>query len=73
MLHVQYFSFHRCLRSGAYKSYASMINGFLGKKRRIPIPSCVVWAIRNQYPDGNGEYTRFKWPSDYSASDMASK
>lgn len=62
---------NRCLRRGAYKSYTNMVHGFLGKNRRIPIPSCVVWAIRNKYPDPNEEYIGFKWSSDYNASDMA--
>ncbi|XP_040185817.1 uncharacterized protein LOC120918343 [Rana temporaria] len=62
---------NRCLQRGAYRIYTRMIHGFLGKCRRIPIPSCVVWAIRDAYPDFENQYTGFKWSSDYNASDMA--
>ncbi|XP_073453475.1 uncharacterized protein [Aquarana catesbeiana] len=63
---------NRCLRKAAFRSYTRMIHGFWGKKKRIPVPSCVVWAVRNAFPDPDGRYIEVGlWPSDYIASDMA--
>nr|DBA15563.1 TPA: hypothetical protein GDO54_004756 [Pyxicephalus adspersus] len=62
---------NRCLRKAAFRSYTRMIHGFWGKKRRIQVPSCVVWVVRNAFPDPDGRYTDAFWPSDYIAGDMA--
>ena len=47
----------------AYRSYISLIDKGLhiGKRNRVVIPSCVVWAIRNKFPeDDPSQYTGFK-------------
>ncbi|KAM5140512.1 uncharacterized protein ACMZJ9_014379 [Mantella aurantiaca] len=64
---------NRCYRRGAYKVYGYMIHGFLARNKRVAIPSCVVWTIRQKYPDPNADYLGFAWPFDYNASDMASE
>ncbi|KAM5141728.1 uncharacterized protein ACMZJ9_015429 isoform 2-T2 [Mantella aurantiaca] len=63
---------NRCLRKAAFRSYTRMVHGFCGKKKRIAVPSCVVWAIRNAFPEPDGRYIEVGlWPCDYIASDMA--
>ncbi|XP_069815788.1 uncharacterized protein [Dendropsophus ebraccatus] len=61
----------RLLRKAAYRSYTRMIHGFLGKHRRIPIPSCVVHLVRCTFPDEDGLYMGFIQTHDYPATDMA--
>ena len=34
--------------------------GVLGKNARKVIPSCFVWAIRDSFPDPNGQYHGFE-------------
>lgn len=46
-------------RHFAYKNYITCIHGYLGKGRRIPVPSCVVLAIRRLYPDPGQMYRGF--------------
>ncbi|XP_068111920.1 uncharacterized protein [Hyperolius riggenbachi] len=63
---------NRCLRRAAFRSYVRMLHGFWGKKKRLPVPSCVVWAIRDAFPDPKGLYTEgYHYPCDLPASDMA--
>jgi len=35
----------------------------LGRKKRKVIPSCVVSAIRKEFPEADGNYTGFRDPS----------
>jgi hypothetical protein len=46
-------------RQEAYRQYSYWKYGPKGKGNRSPNPSCVVWSIRNCYPDLNGEYEGF--------------
>jgi len=47
------------LRYYCYTAFTSMKHGYLGKKKRIPIPSCVECGIRSKFPDGNDNYVGF--------------
>ncbi|KAG9485339.1 hypothetical protein GDO78_008426 [Eleutherodactylus coqui] len=60
----------RVMRIGAYRSYTAWIHGFLGKHKRIPIPSCVIQAIRTVYPDPHGNYTGFQLYMDLTESHL---
>ncbi|XP_057296270.1 P2X purinoceptor 7-like [Hydractinia symbiolongicarpus] len=51
-----------CNRSywfAAYKQYIWWVYGRLGIGYRKPIPSCVVWVIRNEYPQPDGVYVPY--------------
>ncbi len=41
-------------------AFTSAKHGNLGKKKRIPLPDCVVSGIRDVYPDVDNEYVGFK-------------
>jgi hypothetical protein len=41
------------LRFLAYFAYTSLKHGFLGKKKRIPIPHCMECGIRLHFPEKN--------------------
>lgn len=43
----------------AYRQYCLWVWGKLGKSNRKVIPSCVVWKIRNRFPDPKNVYTGF--------------
>jgi len=49
----------------AYKQFISWINAWttIGKENRIVIPSCVIYKIRQTYPEENGVYVGFR-PND---------
>ncbi|OCT65692.1 hypothetical protein XELAEV_18041931mg, partial [Xenopus laevis] len=55
---------NRSLRITAYRFFT------LGKRNCLPIPSCVVKAIRDKFPDPESTYVGFKY-YDYAAVDMA--
>jgi hypothetical protein len=55
---VLYWQFQ--LRYLAYAAFTSAKHGHLGKKKRIPLPNCVVSGIRDVYPDVDNEYVGFK-------------
>ncbi|XP_041446165.1 P2X purinoceptor 7-like [Xenopus laevis] len=61
----------RSLRRLAYRAYIVWIYIFLGFQNRKPIPSCVVREIRGTFPDPQGNYVGFLFPSDFVAGDMA--
>ena len=46
-------------RYDGYKQYTWWVHNNLGKGIRKVIPSCAVWAIRNNYPSKDGKYIRF--------------
>lgn len=48
------------MRFSGYKQYTFWIHNKLGKGVRRVIPSCVVWAIRDRFPDILGNYVRFE-------------
>ena len=43
-------------RYAGYKQYTWWVHNNLVKRVRKVIPSCAVWAIRNNYPSKDGEY-----------------
>ena len=51
---------HNSYRKAAYRDYILWNDGHLGYRNRRVVPSCVTWAIRNQYPDPRGQYMGFK-------------
>ncbi|XP_057294324.1 uncharacterized protein LOC130622854 [Hydractinia symbiolongicarpus] len=46
-------------RFAAYKQYIWWVYGRLGIGYRKPIPSCVVWVIRNKYLQPDGVYVPY--------------
>ena len=48
------------MRLAAYRQFTWWTYNRLGKGNRRVIPSCVVSAIRNEYPEESGNYTGFK-------------
>ena len=55
---------NRSYRFAAYKQYVMWVYGWLGKKKRIVIPSCVVWNIRKKFPDPMGHYVPFSYANE---------
>ena len=51
---------NKSLRYAGYRSYTWWVHSKLERRVRRIIPSCVVWAIRNLYPDPNNDYVSFK-------------
>lgn len=58
---------NRLWRHLAYRQFVSWINSWtsIGKNRRLVIPSCVIGAIRNEYPESDGNYVGFKAANDF--------
>ena len=48
------------LRHQAYKQFVFLVGGNTGMKKRLIIPSCVTWHIRDRWPSEDGAYTGFK-------------
>ena len=46
-------------RYAGYKQYTWWVHNHLGKGVRKVIPSCAVWAIRDEYPSKDGKYIPF--------------
>ncbi|XP_065130928.1 P2X purinoceptor 7-like [Paramisgurnus dabryanus] len=57
-------STQRCYRYLAYRSFVSWCWGFLGRRVRVVIPSCVVLRIRREFPETTGSYVGFRPPLD---------
>ena len=51
---------YRTWRVAAYRQFTWWAHGTLGKRRRRVIPSCVVKAIRAQFPEEDGLYVGFQ-------------
>ena len=47
---------NKSMRFAAYKQFIWWIFQRLGKGNRRVIPACVLWKIRNRFPEGNGKY-----------------
>lgn len=47
-------------RKAAYRQYTVWKNGYLGAGNRRPVPACVVWAIRDRFPEPSGVYLGFR-------------
>ena len=50
----------KSLRHQAYRQFIYHVAGTTGLQRRLIVPSCIAWAIRNKWPDPDGVYTDFK-------------
>lgn len=50
---------NRSLRYAAYKQFIWWIFKSLGKGNRRVIPSCVIWKIRDTFPECDGQYTLY--------------
>ena len=47
-------------RKAAYRQWTMWRCGYLGRRNRKVVPSCVVWAVRSKYPAPDGCYLGFK-------------
>jgi hypothetical protein len=52
------------LRYAAYRQYIWWIYKYLGPKNRRIIPSCVLWSIRENYPEESGSYIPFRFSEE---------
>lgn len=55
-----FFNVCRSLRLAAYRQYTWWIHGYLGRGDRRVIPSCVVSAVRREFPEPQDNYTGFQ-------------
>lgn len=47
--------FPRFLRSVAYREFTRLIHGYLGYKKRIPLPACAYSCIRQTFKNNSDE------------------
>ena len=47
-------------RQIAYRQYIIFNHGYLGRRNRKVVPSCVVWKVRDNYPAPDNNYIGFK-------------
>ena len=55
------------LRQTACPSFTAWAHGRLGERIRIPIPHCVLKAVREKFPDIGDVYVGFQEPSQESS------
>jgi len=48
------------MRYTAYRQFILWRYGYLGQGNRMVVPSCLTWAIRNMFPEQNGQYTGYR-------------
>ncbi|CAM4568707.1 unnamed protein product [Leuciscus chuanchicus] len=48
----------------AHRSFVSWCWGYLGRKIRVVLPSCVVLRIQQEFPDPDGQFVGFRPPLD---------
>ncbi len=51
---------NKSYRFAAYRTYAQVKYGYLGKGNRKPLPICVTNGIRDNFPDPNSVYVGFR-------------
>ena len=51
---------NNAFRYAAYRQFTWWIHNRLGQGVRRIIPSCAIWAIRDQYPDETNTYVPFR-------------
>ena len=47
------------MRFLSYRAMSRILHGNLGGGNRVPLPSCVVHAIRARFPDTEGNYVGY--------------
>ena len=57
-------SSNRSIRFAAYKQFVWLVYKKLGKGNRRVISSCVLWKIRETFPEENGSYIPFEHGKD---------
>lgn len=62
---------NRTLRKASYRMFTMWVHGYLGPKKRRPIPACAVHKVREAFPQENLIYVGFHKANDYCAADMA--
>ncbi|XP_069812026.1 uncharacterized protein [Dendropsophus ebraccatus] len=62
---------NRNFRKAAYRMFTMWVHGYLGPKKRRPIPACAVNKVRQAFPEENQEYVGFRQAYDFCAADMA--
>ena len=50
----------KATRFKAYKRWSFVVNGVLGKGRRVPLPNCITKKIKELWPDPEEEYVGFR-------------
>jgi len=51
---------NRKLRYLAYSAFTLAKHSYLGKKKQVPLPNCVVHGIRDTFPDESNNYVGFR-------------
>ncbi|KAJ8348806.1 hypothetical protein SKAU_G00273950 [Synaphobranchus kaupii] len=50
------------LRHCSYRNFVRWCWGFLGRRVRVVIPSCIITRIREKFPEASGQYVGFNPP-----------
>jgi hypothetical protein len=48
----------------AYCAFSAAKDGYLGTKKRIPLPDCIEIGVREKYPDECKDYMRFQYAKE---------
>ena len=56
---IPIYCFFRSYRYAAYRQFIWWLYFRLGKGKRRVIPSCVIWTIRECFPESDGLYTLY--------------